>query len=273
MNLLSKAKEIFKPEKKGEDFKSLRSFVLIVGNSRSGSTVLGSVIDAHPHAIIANETWSSANFWRGADRQSILEEICKNSENNYSTGRMSEGYSYSIEQEKSGPDDVLVMGDKIWNPTTLMLHGNYPLLARLQNTLGCPVQIIHAIRNPFDVIATMHTRSSAPVRDRILWYFMHCDAVCAIRDSHEDCRVLDVHHEDLILSSPDTIARLCDFLALEQSEAHRNACKKLLFSTPKTTRSSIEWAGDDIDMVLQKMEQYNFLSKYISENYDSLRSS
>lgn len=270
MNFFGKVKNYLKSDVKVNHFSSLQCFTLIIGNARSGSTVLGSVIDAHPSAIIANETTSSANFWRDLNRQTILEEICRNSEKNNSSGRISEGYSYSIKQNNFNVDDITVMGDKAWNPSTLLLHGDYALLARLESTLAVPIRIIHAIRNPFDVIATMHTRSTAPVRDRILWYFMHCDAVCAIRDYHRDVRFLDVHHEDLILNPNNTLIKLCDFLGMEVTESHIKACEELLFPTPKMTRSTIKWNKEDKDMVLQKMSQYDFLAMYSEDNYDNL---
>ena len=43
----------------------LRCFVLIVGNARSGSTLLGAALDGHPRAIVANEMGESMTLWRG----------------------------------------------------------------------------------------------------------------------------------------------------------------------------------------------------------------
>lgn len=270
MNFLGKIKNFLKSDTKVKHFSSLQSFALIIGNARSGSTVLGSVIDAHPTAIIANETISSANFWRGLNRQDILEEICLNSETNNSSGRISEGYSYSIKQNNFKVNDITVMGDKAWNPATLLLHGDYSLLSSLESALGVPIRIIHAIRNPFDVIATMHTRSTAPVKDRILWYFMHCDSVCAIRDFHKDIGYIDIHHEDLLLEPGSTIKNICNFLEMEVTESHIKACEELLFPTPKETRTTIKWSNEEIEMVLQKMSEFDFLSKYKADNYDNL---
>lgn len=39
--------------------RAARCFVLIVGNARSGSTLLGAVLDGHPEAVVANESYSS----------------------------------------------------------------------------------------------------------------------------------------------------------------------------------------------------------------------
>jgi hypothetical protein len=55
-----------------DDFSSLKAFLLIIGNARSVSTVLGSIINTHPNALIANETQLSGNLWNSATRESIL---------------------------------------------------------------------------------------------------------------------------------------------------------------------------------------------------------
>ena len=41
--------------------KGIKKFVFFVGNIRSGSSVLGSLMDAHPHVVIANE-WRFPDF-------------------------------------------------------------------------------------------------------------------------------------------------------------------------------------------------------------------
>lgn len=43
---------------------NLTSFLLIVGNARSGSTLLGAAIDAHPSAVISNESTGSWELWK-----------------------------------------------------------------------------------------------------------------------------------------------------------------------------------------------------------------
>lgn len=253
-----------------QSFSKLNTFVLIIGNSRTGSTLLGSILDAHPNAIIANETSASAIFWRSLSRYDILKEIYVNSKKYRTSGRMSEGYDYSIQQSAFGKSDIFVMGDKVWNPATLLLHGDYSLLPRLEEVLKAPIKIIHSIRNPFDVITTMHMRSKAPIRDRILWYFMHCDAVCAIRDHCQSSRFMDIHHENLILSPEKTISDLFYFIGLDPKIYPIEACKKLLFSEPKKTRCNIDWIKEDIKNIVNKMSLYVFLEKYVIEDYSDL---
>jgi hypothetical protein len=198
----------------------LHRFALIVGNARSGSTLLGAVLDGHPRAVIANESASSMALWRDLSAAQILADVLDNAARNAATGRPSEGYSYQIGPPPATKPALLVAGDKVWNPATLILHGNHDLIPSLETRLGVPVAIIHAIRDPFDVIATMHARSGAPVADRIRWYFMHCEAAAAIRDRLPADRFLDSHHEDLLADPPAAIERLCGFLHLPLDPGH-----------------------------------------------------
>ena len=247
------------------DFKELKYFLLIVGSSRSGSTLVGAIIDAHPCAIIANETRASAVFWNGLGRQAILQEILINSDQNRAAGNLSEGYSYAIKGISLKQNQAItVMGDKVWNPATLLMHGDYSLLPRIEQLIGVPVKIIHAIRNPFDVIATMHTRSGAAVSDRIRWHFMHCDAMSAIRNRWRRPHSMDIHHEDLIESPDNVITALCDFLELNPDPEYITACKDRIFSKPKKTRSDIIWNNKDKANITVRMSQHDFLSRYLA---------
>jgi hypothetical protein len=176
----------------------LRCFVLVVGNARSGSTLLGAALDGHPRAIVSNEAGDSMSLWRGLTRDEVLARIVHRAGINHGKSRASADYLYQIGPPPAEKQGVLVAGDKTWNPTLLLLHGNPELLASLEDRLAVPVRLVYAIRDPFDVIATMHRRSTVPVRDRIRWYFMHCEAAEALRERLPRERWLESHHVDLL---------------------------------------------------------------------------
>jgi len=240
----------------------LHRFALIVGNARSGSTLLGAVLDGHPRAVIANESASSMALWRDLSAAQILADVLDNAARNAATGRPSEGYSYQIGPPPATKPALLVAGDKVWNPATLILHGNHDLIPSLETRLGVPMAIIHAIRDPFDVIATMHARSGAPVADRIRWYFMHCEAAAAIRDRLPADRFLDSHHEDLLADPPAAIERLCGFLHLPLDPGHVAAVQARLFARPRRTRSTVDWQEADVAAIRAGIARFAFLSRY-----------
>jgi hypothetical protein len=244
---------------------SARSFVLIVGNARSGSTMLGSVLDGHPKAVVANETAGSANLWRTMSGPQILHEVRDNAVQAARSGRASEGYRYQIGPSPDAKGEVWLAGDKAWNPALLMLHGKPDLLPSLEDRLQMPVRLVHAIRNPFDTIATMHRRSGASIEDRTRWYFMHCEAAAALRDRLPATHFLNSHHADLLADPAAELHRLCDFLGLPVVEEHRAAVARVLFERPRRTAALVPWTAAQRRAIVTRMAEFEFLDRYRTE--------
>jgi hypothetical protein len=246
-----------------DDFKSLKSFLLIIGNARSGSTILGSVINSHPQAIIANETKSSGVFWNKIPKDEILADIKSNVSKQNCSVDLKSGYKPIPKVNTPDRVQLLIMGDKIWNPATLILHGKNELKQQLSNTLGLPIYLLHAIRNPFDVIATMHLRSGASIADRTEWYFMHCEAVKVIKSRCTPSEFLHVYHEDLITNPDSEIRSICCFLNLPVNLNHLEVVKQSLYRIPNESRYSVQWSKDEWHTILKRMENFKFLHKYM----------
>jgi hypothetical protein len=240
----------------------LKRFVLIVGNARSGSTLLGAAIDAHPQAVIANESASSNTLWTNLTGAQILADVIENAGMNAASDRSSEGYTYQIGPPPDAKAKLLVAGDKVWNPATLILHGKHDLITSLEARLGLPLVVLHSIRNPFDAIATMHARSGAPIADRIRWYFMHCDAAEAIRERLRADRFLDCHHEDLLADPRGVVEKLCGFLEIPIDAGHVAAVQRKLFTQPRRTRDNIVWKDEDVRAIRDGMARFECLSRY-----------
>ncbi len=242
----------------------LRCFVLIVGNARSGSTLLGAALDGHPRAIVANEMGESMTLWRGLSRDEVIARVIGHAGFNASHDRASAGYRYQVGPPPGEKQGVLVAGDKTWNPTLLLLHGNPTLITSLEERLGLPVRLVYAIRNPFDVIATMHRRSGLSIRDRIRWYFMRCEAAEALRERLA-ARFLDSHHASLLADPDAELSRVGDFLALPQDPAHVAAVREMLFERPRRTSDDLEWSPADMADIQSRMADFECLARYADE--------
>ncbi|KAA6187848.1 sulfotransferase [Thiohalocapsa marina] len=241
----------------------LSSLCLVIGNARSGSTLIGALLDRHPAVACANESQASEQFWHGYDREALCAELLENAARQRDAGRPSAGYQYGIEGSEKAPSAVRVLGDKIWNPALLMLHGKPDLLAHLGQLLGCPVRLVHSIRNPFDAIAAMHARSGAPLLDRARWYFMHCDAASALRARHPE-HWLDVHHEHLINAPEQTLTALLAHLELTVPPDFIEACRGLMYASPRRRAAEIDWDTETLRFIEGRMAQYPFLQCYPS---------
>jgi len=182
------------------------------------------------------------NFWGGVDRTTIVQEFLDNIEVDATQGRPAADYHYQTKLPPFQKAEIRIVGDKIWNPATLMLHGNHSQILSLEKRLGVPLRIIHAIRNPLDTIATTRSRSDAPVSNHIRWYFMHCKATEALRERLPSDLYLDSHHEDLLRDPGQEISRLCQFLGVQTVEDHIAAASAELFTSARKTRDSIAWS-------------------------------
>ncbi|MFM1904039.1 MAG: hypothetical protein RLZZ440_1939 [Planctomycetota bacterium] len=242
----------------------LRCFVLIVGNARSGSTLLGAALDGHPRAIVANEMADSMTLWKNLSRDEVLARVIGHAGYNASKERASAGYHYQIGPPPDQKQGVLVAGDKTWNPTLLLLHGNPAFLSSLEERLGVPVRLVYAVRNPFDVIATMHRRSSLSVRDRIRWYFMHCEAAEALRERLPSDRFLESHHAEFLADPGRELDRLGQFLGLPEDPDHIGAVRGMLFEQPRKTSADLTWSAADLADIETRMAGFDCLARYRS---------
>jgi sulfotransferase family protein len=239
-------------------------FALVVGNGRSGTTIAGSIIDCHPNMLCANETRASATYWDGLSRPDIVDELISNSEANLQSNRPSSGYNYGIVTSPKRFEDIDVIADKIWNPTLLLLHGNQNLLSHLEETLRCEVVIIHCIRNPFDVIATMYHRSGASLLNRTRWYFMHCEAAQALIE-RSDLKLHTVTHEHLIAYPEFEISMIYRFLGHDMPEKLIDPIRRVLMPTVRKTRETVDWPRPVIEEITSQMKRFRFLDQYASE--------
>lgn len=244
-------------------------FLLIVGNSRSGTTISGAIVDSHPKMLCANESSASSAFWRGMDKQKIFQNIVENCRKNIATNRASQGYLYTIPTPDKVSGDIAVMGDKIWNPALLLLAGQRDLISTLENRIGSKAVIIHCVRNPFDVIATMHKRSGASLEDRLGWYTMHCEAINLLIARAEQPIFL-LRHEDLIENPLDMSRNLFHWLGYPARAEHLVDIGSKIFREPRRSRFDVDWSAQLIAKVDELCRRFHFLNGYEYEVSQSL---
>jgi len=235
-------------------------FVLVIGNARSGTTVVGAILDSHPEVVCANETKASHVFWRDYDRAAIIEEIEANSRWNRENGRPSSGYNYAIATPpKTGP--ARIVADKTWNPSLLILAGQADLIGSLRERMGCPVRMLLCVRSPFDVIATMHKRSGAPLQDRVRWFGLNCEALQIIVE-RDACPLQVVRHETLVADPVAESKQLFEWLDLGVGEDNLAAIDALARRKPNRARDNVEWPDEIVAQIDALCSRYPFLSGY-----------
>lgn len=133
-------------------FKSLKYYCLFIGTGRSGHSLIASLIDAHPNAIISNELNVLKYFIKGFGKNQLFSMILENSRRQSEKGRSWTGYSYSVESQMQGSfTKLFVIGDKKGGISTELLRGNFDLLVKISKRWNLELKLIHVIRNPYDI--------------------------------------------------------------------------------------------------------------------------
>ena len=156
----------------------VKKFVFFIGYPRSGHSIIGSLLDAHPNVVIAHEynvfgklprliarhsARGQTNFAEAVKFQ-LFNELYQNSYINvFFEGRRSrnnKGYNLTLDDTWQGrySDHILVIGDKngdrsagLYAESAAEFQRIYDKLLR---TIQIPVVVIHCVRNPFDIIST-----------------------------------------------------------------------------------------------------------------------
>jgi len=264
-NLIKKNKfytELIKMNVDEKFFNNLEAIILFIGYSRSGHSLVGSLLDAHPEILISHELHFMKHLLSGVTAKTIAESMAINSAIFNKNGREYTGYDYSIDGQYQGKVKRLrVLGDKKGNGTIRIIR-RYPEALSLLEKFDVPVKFIHVIRNPYDNIATRAKRNNTSLRFAAKGYFTNMEVITRITQN----TTFEIQHvllEDLIYKPEATLNNLITNLDLERpTEDYINACKKRLFSKPKETRFDYSWDPMLVNFISEKIKHYEFLIKF-----------
>ena len=251
-------------------FQNVDKYCMFIGYPRSGHSLVGSLLDAHPNIIIAHEL-NALNFVdMGFNQQQIYYLILKNSRKLATQGRESSGYSYEVHHQWQGKfRDLKVIGDKKGGDSTSKLRYKPELLNVLQNKIDVPAKFIHVIRNPYDNISTMYTRSNKKdkkLADSINQYFYLCDTIAQLKQQINQGDMIDIRHEKNISNPKFWLNEICKFLGIDAGDDYLDDCANIIYQSPNKSRHKVQWNDELIETVKNKMNQYNFLSGYSYED-------
>ncbi len=241
----------------------LESYCMFIGYPRSGHSLLGSLLDAHPDIVIAHELDALRFVEAGFSQEQLFYLLIERSKWFTNKGRTWYEYSYDVPNQWNGRFRLIrVIGDKKGGQSSERLARNPQLLEKLRRTLTTDLKIIHVTRNPFDNITTMSTRMSMSLQNASKHYFWLCDSVVRAKASQDPSNWLDLRHEDLIVDPTGTLKGACAFLGQEAEDEYLSDCATLVFDSPRKTRSKVEWHKDLIEEVQERLAQYPFLYGY-----------
>lgn len=237
---------------------------MFIGYPRSGHTLIGSLLDAHPNVILADELDALKFVQAGFSERQVFYLSLRNSRRSAQVGRTRTGYTYRVPSQWQGRfANLQLIGDKMGGYTALPLQHHPTLLDLVRTQFSVKIKFVHVMRNPYDAISTMSVRDNCPLDRSIDKFFSLCGAVAHVKQRVAAADIYDLRHEDFVSSPRTVLKRLCDFFNLSCHETYVAACEQIVFKSPHHSRYHVRWNRLLIDSVQRKLEQFAFLSDYI----------
>ena len=245
----------------------LEYFCTFIGYPKSGHSLVGSLLDAHPNIIIAHELHVLKCIKLGFNREAIYSLLLQNSQYYSKRDRTWSGYSYLVPRQWNGRyKNLVVIGDKKGGGTTDLLHQYPGLLDKLIDTIPLKHKFIHVARNPFDSITTLSIAIKEDLKSLIGLFSQMWEVVSSLKKKIPPDDLFEINHEEFISNPGKWLLKLCRFLGQEIPPGYLDDCTAIINPIPHKSRFKITWPGEDIRAVEKKIKRYPFLQGYA---YDS----
>jgi hypothetical protein len=228
------------------DFRDVERFFFLVGYPRSGSTLIGSLLNAHPEMVIAHETDSLRYVRSGITRNQLFAILLERDREFASLERRWNGFDYSLPGLDQGRFTRLrVIGDKHAGRAARRLRDDPGLLDRLRALTRVPIRVLHIARNPFDNIASIARNRELPVAKAIEIYRDLGIAVDSLRSQLAPEELHDVAYESILRDPRREISAVLRFVGVEGSDEYLSSCASLVKSDGRLSRSSVVWSAEE----------------------------
>lgn len=247
-------------------YENVGTYCMFIGYPRSGHSLIGALLDAHPNMIIAHELGALKYIHAGFSKRQIYHLLREKSLKFAGTGRKGINYSYLVPNQWHGRyKDLQIIGDKHGEAATLRLQARPQLLQRLRNVIDERITLIHVIRNPYDSIKTISLKTKRfkqSLKKSTEYYFSLCNTVMKIKKQIETNDLFELKHEDFIDDPKFYLKGLCNFLGVESSGDYLDDCASIVFKSSHKSRYDVQWSQELIDFVKTNIEKYSFLHGY-----------
>lgn len=246
-------------------------YVMSTGYPRSGHSLIGSLLNAHPDVVVAHELdalrYVRARFSRG---QLLALLLARDREFGTVHDRAPGNRDYRVPGQWQGCTRRLrVLGDKKGGATAGRLGRAPELLDRLRSTVRLPLRIVHVTRSPFDNIAAIHRmerrRRSFTLERSADFYFELAEANAALEARVAREEWLELAHEDLVEDPEAALRRLCEFVAVEPDAAYLRDCAAVVYGRPHQARREARWTPELVEEVRRRSRRYPFLERYADD--------
>ncbi len=277
----------------------VEKFVFFIGYPRSGHSIIGSVMDAHPDIVIAHEYFlfseCASQLKVGAsifeNKTQLCNELYKNSYLSSKCGwrsdsNTSKGYNLDVGSQWQGTFRQLrVIGDKSGGKTSHSMKsgtGN-KCLEQMVDYLNMSIIAVHVVRNPYDMIATSILYQLSTVRSTKASDILHrklrpdhnmqisntnalFSQALAVTTVSKKVTVVEIHIEDYIKDPRRCVLEICNALEVPCPQDYVEECYQKTYRNVSRSRDLIEWEPVILRRIQERMKEFPFFRGYTFED-------
>ena len=277
----------------------IKTFIFFVGHPCSGHSIVGSLIDSHPHMVVSHEYTLFEKLSTGVlapTKPDIFNKLWTESQavagKHGARGIDEKGYTLYVDDLYEGKyvDYIDVIGDKRGDRVIEMFMdhpSNWSKVYTILSSMNVTLKVIHVIRNPYDNIATLaffvetsskrtfgsvkrsnktYTFKSNHILRWTTFYFKHHEGIVNAKKKY-NLNIIEVHGKDLVSNPKGALLRLCNQLGVTCSDDYLEKCSNKIFKTESKTRYLVNWTDSQLELIQQNIKKYSCLKGY---TFDSM---
>jgi hypothetical protein len=249
------------------DLAQVERVLLFLGYPRTGHSLVGSLLNAHPEMVIAHELNVFQYVARRFGRRALFGLLLERDRAFGALGRQWTDYDYAVPNQYQGRFERLrVIGDKGGHAMTVWVGRDPALLDRLRCTVRLPLRVLHVTRNPYDIVATMARRSRSPINGTIGRFTRLCQSADEVRRRLAPDEVLHVDYERVLVAARRELAAMCAFLEVEAGPGYLDDCAGIVWTSGSRSRQGVEWTAEQRARIDDLIARYPAFSGYRFED-------
>ena len=274
----------------------IKTFVFFLGYPRSGHSIVGSLMDSHPHMVISHEFdlfTKLSDKSLTPNKSAIFNALWKNTKQTITSGcreksTNDKGYTLFIDGLYQGRyvDHIDVIGDKKGGTTADLLayhDQSWVQSFNILKSLNLPMKVVHVLRNPYDNIATiilyialLGTKQqfgdfkklnrtlkvrSILVDNQIGYYFAMHKAILDAKTTY-NLDMIEIHSKDFISDPKGILSKICSSLGVICYDDYLEICNNKVYKYESRTRHLLEWTEKQLERIQKNIDKYADLKQY-----------
>lgn len=247
---------------------TIRSFLMFIGFGRSGHSIVGQVVNAHPNALVADEAPlfddigvsfsvdEAIRYLKARDKKFARRKYRKGSGRDFRFRALYQGYV-------TLPS---VLGFSKAGYTSRKIAENPDIPSTLEQNLEIRPRFICIVRNPFDMIASGMRRREANFEEICANFEAAAVYLESSLQTLQGYSVLKLRQEDFLMDPETELERMFSFLELPTSSDFKKSISDGLFASPDKSRSRVPEIAQNRSRIERLIQAHEFFRGY---SYDS----